>query len=135
MFKMRKCCNNPEYETIDSFYTYKEEPKGIYNYNNPYTYTYVTMPDKIINRIIEKANGIDFDKLKQLIHASKGSSTICTSSCHSCLNRNIFNKCNMDIRLNVKLFHHKLYSFINKVSFVKRNIILIRAHCNLTIFS
>lgn len=68
MFKMRKCCNNPEYETIDSFYTYKEEPKRIYNYNNPYTYTYVTMPDKIINRIIEKANGIDFDKLKQLIH-------------------------------------------------------------------
>lgn len=68
MFKQRKCCVNPEYETIDSFYTYKEESKRAYDYYKPYTYTYVTMPDEIINRIIEKANGVDFDKLKQFIH-------------------------------------------------------------------
>ena len=42
MFKMRKCCNNPEYETIDSFYTYKEEPSVLAFHRHINSQYYIT---------------------------------------------------------------------------------------------
>ena len=51
MFKQRKCCDNPKYETVSSFYTYKEKEHDFYEIGSPYRYTTITVPDFIIDRI------------------------------------------------------------------------------------
>ena len=53
MFKQRKCCCNPKYETVSSFYTYKEKEYNSYEISSPYVYTTVTIPDSIINKIVD----------------------------------------------------------------------------------
>lgn len=68
MFKQRKCCDNPKYETVSSFYTYKEKEHDFYEIGSPYRYTTITVPDSIIDRIVEKVDGMDPSEVKNIIH-------------------------------------------------------------------
>ena len=68
MFKMRKCCNNPKYKTVSSFYTYKEKESSPYTVDQPYIYTTITIPDSVINKIINNVKGAHFDDVKNIIH-------------------------------------------------------------------
>ena len=68
MFKQRKCCCNPKYETVSSFYTYKEKEYNSYEISSPYVYTTVTIPDSIINKIVEKVDGVNPNEVKNIIH-------------------------------------------------------------------
>ena len=72
MFKKRQCCSEPNYETIDSFYTYKEkeqESDSYFSVSSPYKYESVTLsiPDNLIEKIVESSKNATVDEIEKII--------------------------------------------------------------------
>ena len=69
MFKQRKCCDNPVYETVSSFYTYKSEPVNNYAYYfNTNVTTNITIPNSFIDKIVKASkNVISAQEVKEII--------------------------------------------------------------------
>lgn len=69
MFKKRKCCDNPVYETVSSFYTYKSKPVNNYGYYyNTKVTTNITIPNSIIDKIVEASKHvISAQEVKEII--------------------------------------------------------------------
>ena len=72
MFKKRQCCSEPNYETIDNFYTYKENEQESDNYfsvSSPYKYESITfsIPDSLVEKIVESSKNATIDEIETII--------------------------------------------------------------------
>lgn len=68
MFK-KKCCENPDIEVLDRFYTYKEDNMNSYPYvfNSRNITTTISIPSSIIDEIVKASKDATFEEIKQVI--------------------------------------------------------------------
>lgn len=67
MFKRKLCCENPNYEVIEKFFTYNDD-NSIYPFHNYTKTTTLSIPIKILDDIVEASKDATIEEIQQIIN-------------------------------------------------------------------
>lgn len=68
MFKRKLCCENPNYEVIEKFFTYNDDNDSIYPFNSYTKTTTLSIPIKILDDIVDASKDATVEEIEKIIN-------------------------------------------------------------------